>query len=1636
VRRHEVVPGLTTLALASIAVLGGVHSAAAAHRPATVTPNVAPAVRPDTLAAGADSTADLALRLGRAAAAHRLGRPWDVIANLAQLDLAAEIHRAGADRAAFLLAEADREVGALAAFDSLAARVAPFATTSPFLRWIAWQSTLDRVESGGDLTTAGDEPALAAERGALTALATADSSQDLAAVATPLDTTTALGRDLAGALFLRAADREAARGGDPRMLLARVPAESRDAASARRLAAEAAIERGERDDAGADLRALAADSLAPARRRVLLDLAALAMDAGRWSEAESLYTAADTDWSSERRGLSERLAQRSFADLWSAWRSAASPGTLAIDGAAADSDAARLAGEAADLGFGGDVPLPAAAGRSAIRFGRPIPPPPPAEWTAVMRSARALANARGDSARVATAADAERERLERFRRLLAVGQVRMAREDSELDARGLRLDSLATHLAAIDRRLQEVRDEAIRRVVARARAISSASESERLAIHGMRHLRLEGPHRIWATWSPEGFPTPDTLLTAEDSLAARIGEVARRLEVEGPEKIHRSYMEAWRPRLIERVGTLTSDHCEVRAWERRLDRAVDSTLAAAQSSPALRALDARLAAVRHRADSLAVADGVLRDRAAAGAVTRALDALAGEREGLDYGLAASAYAASVGLGAEDSNRTASSTPMVESGDAIALRRRAIERMRAFVADHPHSEARGEMRFRLADLTLVQVRADFRTRMADYVKRQSAGEAVGPPPLLDDGGALDLYRTILREDSTFTHLDAVRFDAGMLLADAADPAAEAMFLDLVTIAPRSTYAPEAWMRLGDLRFAVHRFREAGDAYAHATEATDPTLRAVATYKLGWSAFRDERFLDAAGSFRDVLDLYASGRDAIHADVEKEADSWLVQALVRAGGAESYAQLFASAPRPYEHRILLELAQQFRRYDRFADAIAADQMALDRAPLSPDALLSARRMIDTYARWNEPRKEREAMTQLAPRFVPGGAWAEAQSVDSVRTAGSEFARRSWLSLAGEHQREARARDDASAYRAALETWETVLAHWPDDPDAARDHLLAAEDAARLERFPAALAHAAAAARAADDSLRGAADWQQVAISDAWYERRRGGHRDGFEPDVDSLAHGMLAAADRYVERHPADPRDADLRWRQGQVAFAHAWYDRAATDLGRFAAEHPQDPRVPRAAAMRADATFRLDRFADAGAAYEEARLAAAKAGEDTLARRMAAAVPICFYRDAEAAVAADSTNYVDHATRFERVATRFPAWEHADLAQYRSGLAWLHAGRADDAVRAMTALVTNFPSSEYVRDAELETARALEQQGKKADAALALGAFATHFSADTAAADAMLHAGDLYEAAGHTADADSMRLAYVKRYPQDLETGMAVYESLARRELAHVDAEHPLSALLPATPASTPAVATKPARGRHAKNATTAPPLAAVSKPTPASSLAEYLKRATAHPELASKSLLGEVRFRLAEESRAAAAAVPLTLPLAASLPRRQRLLDQAIARYREAAGIGVTEWANASACRIGETLIDFGQALEASEKPADLKGDDLAAYRDVLADKAQIFYDRAEGVWGELVRQKGATTSKDAWVIEARTALWKRLGLRFAFQPESEMPRIAADVPERPKAPKTGTKKHDAKTAARDTDRPIAGDTP
>ena len=1624
----------------ALACSGGVPARAAA--PAHDSARYVPVAR-DSLDPGA-------LLLGRAAMEQSAGHPLGVIENLEGRDYASPSGFAGRDRAAFLLGQAYLRLGSLARFHALAHDLSGWPAQTPYTQWLAYQSLLLETEVQGApgmtsdslaaTTDAADEAsaALAAglliERGKTEAALTlvdqaakrspgspllsylrmlaverggGDPQAELESLANS-DSTTALGRDLAGGALIRLATRALERGQDPTALLERVPAGSRYQPVARHMLGLATMEHGDAERGAAILDSLSSDSAYAARREVGLALAARSLDQGRWSLAESLYVRIGDDWSAEHDALQRVLDARSFGALWAGWSAALADSLgLVLDALPSRRLAERLAASAADLSAAPEATTPALGNAPPDTSGLHVPPPSSAERASVAAAEQRAGEAASRYEMNRAAMTHEAAALVDRRRYLGIGQGRLTGETVDLGRWTTSLDSLRQRLAAIDERIRSVRDAAIAHVTARSGRIGSRGGQNDLWVRGMRFAYLDGPDFARMVWAPAGFPGPDSVLNAEDSLAQAIRRVAERVAAETPERIANSYRKTWRPGLIDRAAAEDSLATRSRAWAGKLSRSVDSSLALAWTSPRLHALDAEGLRLAGRRDSLRGAAANERDAVAAAAVTRALAALDDQREAIDYGLAASSYALSVHLGEADTaaSRVRVTTGLASTapGDSAAVaddledaesqkwRALAVPRIESFLKQHPQSPARAEMRFRLADLELVEARQQFHARMAAFLAAQAAGKADGMPvPVLSHASSLDLYRRILAEDPDFPHRDAVMFNAGMILADEGDPEAAKFFKDLVTAYPQSAYAQESYLRMGDMEFDEKRFLGSVALYGHAAEGSDPTLRAIADYKMGWAHFNEDRFPEAADAFRAVLDLYAANPPGtIQVDIESEANSYLIYSLAGAGGPDAFAQYFdKTGSRPYEKRLLLSLGQHFRHYGQFAKAIETDELFMRRYPNDPEVLVSAERLVDTYRRSDHTQAESEARLRYAPRFAPGGDWYAAQSNDSARAAGAEFAHASWRAVAMQHHLAARQTGSAEDWREALRLYDLLLATWPSDSDVAAIQLDAGEASAQLGDFPAALRHYGAAASVGRDSTVDQALWQRLAVTDRWYESTRkpgtGAARSGLGSD--SLAHGVIDAGDALLAHDPNHAKAADVVWRQSQLGLAHGWFERASQDLERMTEKFPDDPRAPLAASQRGDALFKQGDYEAAGQAFEAALASAKHAGRDSLARRAALAVPVCYYRQAEAAVASDSTAYAKHAALFERVATRFPDFEHADLADYRAALAYEKAKRPREAIRVMEALIQSFPRSDYRRDAHLAVAKLHEAAGDEEQAADAYTDFATHYPADHDARTAWLKAGDLLAAAGLAERAEKARLDYIHRYPDDFEAAMEILAPLARRDLDGVSAERPLSSLLD-----------PPAPKKGAKPVKPQPPAN--------TRVAEYLRLARAHPTLASHAIFAQIQFLLGEEAYARYSSARLSQPLAKSIVAKQKLLDSTLVRYRRSINQGDPEWSHASGYRMGQALVAFGDALVQSPPPADLTGDDLKGYEDILAEQSRAFSDRGETVWTDLLRQQKPDAKSDAWLDQARTSLWQRLATRFFFRPETDFPLVRASEP-------------------------------
>ncbi len=1307
-------------------------------------------------------------------------------------------------------------------------------------------------------------------------------------------------------------------------------------------------------------------------RRVSITDGLRALQEGRMEDARRILQEAEASWQVEDDALAALLdpSDSLVADLFRDWeRGGAGERSVVLDVAPLEESLADHARAAWDLRRTPQGDLTPPRRLTAVLEGPAgiVPPPAAADRRAADAWAAAL-----DSLRLETVRDRRRLALadaaaRRAGDYYGIGRHRTDAEARSLDATLARLDELIAQSSAMLAKLRAARNEETRRIAERTARFLETCRKNLIVARALVRFRTEGAAARRPEVLPPDVPAPARLLAEEAELCAAMEAWLTAFAARAPELLARSFEEIWEPRLTAGLLEMADRAASERERARQLAAAIDAARTDALDAAGRRALLARIeaneAAAARAADSLRAE----RRRVVVASVTAARAAHHRAAEGMRYGAAAATHELAI--------RT-------EGGEA--LRAEAQSRYEAFLEAYPASRARSEVRFRLADALLAGAREDFAVQMQRFLGEAGAateGDAKAFAPFVDYQPALAIYLGLLEEDPGFAHRDAVLYHAGMILHDQADLRGLELLGTLVAEHPASAHAQESHLVLGDDRFARKDFAGALAHYDAAASGPDPEHTAIALYHAGWARFNRDDFEGAAGSFRRLVDLYAQRPDAARTtDLRDEAEDHLVQSLARAGGADPFARLFpAEADVPLSPRVLARLGDLYRDYSRFDEAAACDRAWMARWPRDAGALAHARKLADTLERAERPDAAREERLALAPRFRRGSDWWNANDTDSLRADADTFARGAYVAAALHRHEAARADSSDASWQAAAGHYATLLEGWPAHGSVPAWRYGAGEAAFSLGRFGEAVELFEGAAASDTASFRADASWQAVAARDAWYERERATRGADAAAGPAELAKALNASIDGFVAAHPADARVADLLWRQAHVARAQGWNDEAVRSFDVLASTHPEDPRALDAARLSAQLLVDGARFREAGDAYARAARIATAAGQDSLAAELALAVPSCAYREAEA-VAGKRGDGAESARLFEDVAARWPAFEGAPRALYRGGAGWLAAGETADAVRVWSQLAQLHPDDELARDALLRTAQAWKDAGRSREAARASERFALAYPDDPDAGPALLDAAELAAAAGDSADAERLEDAYMAKHPEDAGVALSVLERRARREIDGVTPQRPVSLLLAAPAPAAP-------KGKGAAAA------------VPASALQRWLDLAADHPETASVELAARVKFLQAEETRSRYERVTLTQPLAPAIAQKKSLLENALQDYRECAAREIAPWNRAAAARIGECLVGFGDALKASERPADLSGDDLAAYEEEIDRQSWEFFDRGEEVWTQLVRRAGESPG-DVWVERAQQELWPRVARRFTHRPEVDYPLV------------------------------------
>lgn len=1145
-------------------------------------------------------------------------------------------------------------------------------------------------------------------------------------------------RELSGAAGLELVAQALEKGELADSILTRIPTESAAARRALHIQGILAMNAGDSTSASAFLSRAQGGTLAAREdREIALALASLALEQERWSDARHDLVAVEASWqrandviaAAHPESLESRIDWNAWLEEWDDSRS------VLADTETHDRVVDAMA-EACLIREKGEVlTLPSGSFRLALpaNVGFDLPPPDPAR-AAVLRSlAIDIRSASAENLRDQRALAAEKECVEREAAYLRRGAAKTDEEMERIHKFLEMLEALRARGDAAAGTLARLRDEEVARVTERTARLLERSEENSLIAGAIRRFRAEGPNRERPEHMPPGVPSPDSVAVQESAAADALQSWIRSYSIVVPDLVRESYSKIWQPRASKgpkNLIDLANDHL---AWTKSVRGAIDSTMAVVQDPARLVPYEENARASADQLARLQSEQKEARRSILADAIERARAAQASEGEGIAFSLSIASHELAA-ADARERARAEAESGIVPAG--VPGENEARQRLASFLERYPDSRARGEIRYRLADLEIARARENFASKMASFVG--DGGGAHTPvaslAPFVDYGPALELYRAILREDPNYAHRDAVLFHAGMILSDQGDPQSRRHLEELVSVYPESPFCGRASLRMGDDDFEQHRLESAAAQFENAAAKGDDEVRSIALYKLGWVFYNLDRFDSAAGSFFQLLDLYEKTPEVLTlTDLRDEAEESLIQSLARGNGAQSFANTFGNETgRSFDLRVLSGLAAHLRELSQFEAAADCDSLLLARHASAPEALDAAQHLVATLEEANRPDRALKARLSIAPLFSRDSDWARGIESDSLRTAGDEFARGSLETAALERHRVARESKQPQDWQDALALHESLIAKWPGHEGNARTNFLAGEAALELGKHSSAIDHFTAAAQ--DSGTLGAdASWQLVAVRDAWYENARTANAPS-----DSLAASLLLEIDRFTTARPNDSRCPEALWRKADVAQRHSLFADAAQAYETFASRAPQDARA------------------------QEAGRAAAH----------------CRFQHAEAADA-DSSRALEAAKLFELVVEKSPSFEHGDAALYRAGLAYERGGSSSDAIRTWSTLLERYPKSELSRDAHLQIAAASKSSNHLDDAAHAYERFSEAFPEDPESAPALLEAADLLAKSSDESGSEALRTRYLERFPEDTDAAFEILGARAEHELEGV-----------------------------------------------------------------------------------------------------------------------------------------------------------------------------------------------------------------------------------------------------------------
>jgi tetratricopeptide (TPR) repeat protein len=407
-------------------------------------------------------------------------------------------------------------------------------------------------------------------------------------------------------------------------------------------------------------------------------------------------------------------------------------------------------------------------------------------------------------------------------------------------------------------------------------------------------------------------------------------------------------------------------------------------------------------------------------------------------------------------------------------------------------------------------------------------------------------------------------------------------------------------------------------------------------------------------------------------------------------------------------------------------------------------------------------------------------------------------------------------------------------------------------------------------------------------------------------------DAVKHDTVASSLKFADTFPQDEHAAAILGAAADDMYEMKDYKAAIEADQRLIDKYPQAEASIRRSAwiVVAHGSFELAQYPQAEHAYTQV-LAVTPEGDQSrvaLVDNLAASI----YKQGE--LANEAKDYRAAADHFLRIRTAAPTSSIRETAEYDAGAALIRLQDWKAAVDVLEAFRTTFPKNKLQLEATKQIAYAYRQSGELSHAAVEYERISSQSDDPALRSEALLDAGDLYAQSNSRDRALDAYNRYVKEFPKPVETAIEtrfkiaeMYKAAHDETLYHKQLEEIVSVEAGAGSERT---------GR-------------------------------------TRTLAARSALVLAEQLYGDFVVVKLRQPFETSLQDKKQRMDATTAALNRLVDYGIDEMTAAATFYLAETYSNFSRSLLESERPDDLKPEDLEEFKNKLDEAAFPFEEKA-----------------------------------------------------------------------------------